>query len=124
MLHGIAKFILNRFQSTIGQHPRIGSRENLYLGAGKSPLRGIVNTVGEILLEKQATLDARGLMCPMPIVNLAKKLKEMKSGQVLELLADDVGAKEDVPAWCSRTGNELIGTEEEGKLLKFYIRIK
>ncbi len=78
----------------------------------------------EILLEKQATLDARGLMCPMPIVHLAKKVKEMKSGQVLELLADDVGAKEDVPAWCSRTGNQLVGTEEEGKLLRFYIRMK
>ena len=63
-------------------------------------------------------------MCPMPIVQLAKKVKEMKSGQVLELLADDVGAKEDVPAWSSRTGNQLIGTEEEGKLLKFYIKLK
>lgn len=77
-----------------------------------------------ILLEKNATLDARGLMCPMPIVKLAKKTKEMKTGQILELLADDVGAKEDVPAWCARTGNQLVGTEEEGKLLKFYIKMK
>jgi len=63
-------------------------------------------------------------MCPMPIVHLAKKVKEMQSGQILELLADDVGAKEDVPAWCSRTGNSLVSTEEDGKLLKFYIRMK
>jgi tRNA 2-thiouridine synthesizing protein A len=48
----------------------------------------------------------------------------MRSGQVLELLADDVGAKEDVPAWCSRTGHQLVGTEAEGKILKFYIRMK
>ncbi len=75
-------------------------------------------------MQKDATLDARGLMCPMPIVQLAKKAKELKSGQVLELLADDVGAKEDVPAWCSRTGNNLVGTEEEGKVFKFYIKIK
>lgn len=87
-------------------------------------MRGIVNTVGEILLDKNATLDARGLMCPMPIVNLARKVKEMKSGQILELLADDVGAKEDVPAWCSRTGHQLVSTEAEGKLLKFYIKMK
>ena len=87
-------------------------------------MRGIVNTVGEILLEKDATLDARGLMCPMPIVQLAKKVKEMKSGQILELLADDVGAKEDVPAWCSRTGNQLVGTEADGKLLRFYVKMK
>jgi tRNA 2-thiouridine synthesizing protein A len=75
-------------------------------------------------LQKDATLDAKGLMCPMPIVQLAKKVKEMKSGQVLELLSDDVGAKEDVPAWCSRTGHQLVGTEVEGKLLKFYIKLK
>lgn len=75
-------------------------------------------------MQKDMTLDAKGLMCPMPIVQLAKKVKEMKTGQVLELLADDVGAKEDVPAWCSRTGHTLVGTEEEGKVLRFYIRIK
>ncbi len=75
-------------------------------------------------MQKDSTLDAKGLMCPMPIVQLAKKVKEMKSGQVLELLADDVGAKEDVPAWCSRTGNQLVGTEIEGKILKFYIKAK
>jgi tRNA 2-thiouridine synthesizing protein A len=75
-------------------------------------------------VEKDATLDARGLMCPMPIVQLAKKVKELSSGQVLELLADDVGSKDDVPAWTSRTGHQLLGTEEDGKVFKFYIRIK
>jgi tRNA 2-thiouridine synthesizing protein A len=80
--------------------------------------------VERVGLQKDATLDAKGLMCPMPIVHLAKKVKEMKSGQILELLADDVGAKEDVPAWCSRTGHQLVGTEEEGKILKFYIKMK
>jgi len=75
-------------------------------------------------LQKDATLDAKGLMCPMPIVQLAKKVKEMKSGQILELLADDVGAKEDVPAWCSRTGHQLVGTEQEGNISRFYIKMK
>jgi len=87
-------------------------------------MHGNDNTVGVMSVEKDATLDARGLMCPMPIVQLAKKVKELKSGQVLELLADDIGAKEDVPAWCNRTGNQLVGHEEEGKLFRFYIRIK
>ena len=75
-------------------------------------------------MNKDATLDAQGLLCPMPIVQLAKKVKEMKSGQILELVADDIGAKEDVPAWCNRTGNQLVSTATEGKLLKFYIKIK
>ena len=75
-------------------------------------------------MDKDATLDALGQMCPMPIVMLAKKMKELRSGQVLELLADDIGAKEDVPAWCSRTGNQLVGMEQDGKLFRFYIRMK
>jgi len=77
-----------------------------------------------IAVEKDATLDTKGLMCPMPIVQLAKKVKEMRPGQVLELVADDVGAKEDVPAWCSRTGHQLVGSEQDGKILRFYIKVK
>jgi tRNA 2-thiouridine synthesizing protein A len=69
-------------------------------------------------------LDARGLECPMPIVELAKKMKELKEGEILELIADDVGAKEDVPAWCKRTGNELIEMTEENGILKFKIKKK
>lgn len=87
-------------------------------------MHGNDNTVGVVGLEKDATLDAKGLMCPMPIVQLAKKVKELKSGQVLELIADDVGAKEDVPAWCNRTGHQMVEQEEEGNVFRFYIRIK
>ncbi len=87
-------------------------------------MHGVDNTAGVKEMDKDATLDASGLMCPMPIVQLAKKVKELKSGQVLELLADDVGAKEDVPAWCNRTGHQLLTLEEDGKLIKFYIKMK
>ena len=87
-------------------------------------MHGNDNTVGAMSVEKDVTLDARGLMCPMPIVHLAKKVKEMSSGQVLELLADDIGSKDDIPAWTRRTGHQLLGMEEEGKVFKFYIKIK
>lgn len=73
-------------------------------------------------MEKDAILDCKGLSCPMPIVKLAQKMKEQQPGQVLELLADDVGAREDVPAWCNRTGNELLGMEEKGDVLIFHIK--
>ncbi|MCG7841557.1 MAG: sulfurtransferase TusA family protein [Methanomassiliicoccales archaeon] len=73
-------------------------------------------------MEKNDTLDAKGLMCPMPIVKLAKKMKEMPVGAVLELIADDVGSKEDVPAWCKRTGNEIVDQKDEGKVFYFYIK--
>ena len=67
-------------------------------------------------------LDAKGLMCPMPIVQLAKKFKTMKVGEEIELLATDVGSKADVPAWCQRTGNELVEAREEGGVLIYRIK--
>ncbi len=75
-------------------------------------------------MDKDESLDCKGLMCPMPIVKLAKKMKEMKVGQVLELVVDDPGSKEDVPAWCSRTGNELLEMKQEGKDFYFYVKKK
>ena len=66
-------------------------------------------------------LDCKGMMCPMPIVQITKKIKTMKPGQVLEVVADDVGAKEDVPAWANRTGNKLLGMREESGVLYFLI---
>jgi tRNA 2-thiouridine synthesizing protein A len=68
------------------------------------------------------TLDCIGLYCPMPIHNTANKLKELKAGQVLEVLADDEGIKEDMPAWCRVTGNEFLGIEEEKGQYKVYIK--
>lgn len=73
-------------------------------------------------MKADATLDCIGLYCPMPIAHTAKKLKELVGGQVLEILADDEGIKEDMPAWCRTTGNELLGIEEEAGEYKVYIK--
>lgn len=73
-------------------------------------------------MKADATLDCIGLYCPMPIYQTAKKLKELKTGQVLEILADDEGIKEDMPAWCRTTGNELLGIEEAAEGYKAYVK--
>lgn len=57
-------------------------------------------------------LDCKGEMCPMPVVELAKKVKTLEIGQEFEMVSDDVGSKEDVPAWCKRTGNQLLDVKE------------
>ena len=69
-----------------------------------------------------ATIDCLGLYCPMPIVKTAQKLKELKPGDVLEVIADDEGIKKDMPAWCKTTGNEFLGLKEEGGVFKVYVR--
>jgi len=64
-------------------------------------------------MKADQTLDCMGLYCPMPIVKTAEKFKQLKKGEVLEVVADDKGIKQDMPAWCEATGHEFLGTEEE-----------
>lgn len=73
-------------------------------------------------MEADQSLDCLGLYCPMPIVKTAQRMKELKAGQVLEVLSDDRGIKSDMPAWAKKTGNEFIGIEEDGDEIKVYVR--
>jgi tRNA 2-thiouridine synthesizing protein A len=68
------------------------------------------------------TVDYKGLFCPMPIVKVAKAIKEIEVGQVLEMLADDPGSEADMKAWTKQTGHELLEMQEEGGVFKFYVR--
>jgi tRNA 2-thiouridine synthesizing protein A len=67
-------------------------------------------------------VDALGQRCPMPIVNLRGQINETKIGQTVELVADDIGAKTDVPAFCKRAGQELVRTWDENGALHFLIK--
>jgi len=73
-------------------------------------------------MKADQTLDCIGLYCPMPIVKTAKKIKELKTGEVLEVIADDKGIKQDMPAWCQTTGHECLGIEESGGEIKVYVK--
>lgn len=64
-------------------------------------------------MQADATLNTLGLLCPIPIIKTARKFKEMRLGQVLEVLSDDEGIKADMPNWCKSTGNKFLGVEEE-----------
>lgn len=68
------------------------------------------------------TLDAKGLLCPMPIVKLARLVKEMAPNEVVLLEATDPGSIPDVTAWAKQTGNELITHQADGNTMRFWIR--
>ena len=68
------------------------------------------------------SLDCIGLYCPMPIVKTAEKIKELKTGEVLEVVSDDKGIRHDMPAWCDSTGHECLGMEGEDKEIKVYVK--
>lgn len=69
-----------------------------------------------------ATLDARGMLCPMPIVKSNKAIDPLQHGQVLEVLATDKGSCVDVPAWCSARRHTLLHTDTDGQVYRFYIK--
>ncbi len=67
-------------------------------------------------------LDCFGLLCPVPIIQTAKKIKEMKVAQVLEIVSTDEGIRADMPAWCKMSGQEFLGLEEEAGIFHVYVR--
>lgn len=69
-------------------------------------------------------VDARGQKCPMPVLMTAKAAKELTTGQLMRIDATDNGARSDIPAWASQTGNELVESSEDGGVLSFVIRKK
>ena len=73
-------------------------------------------------IQEDQTLDARELLCPMPVVKTAKAMKELGPGQVLKIVATDRGAITDLPAWAETTGNEMLAWHEEDDQLVFLIR--
>ncbi|PSN82936.1 response regulator SirA [Candidatus Marsarchaeota G2 archaeon ECH_B_SAG-G16] len=59
------------------------------------------------------TLDLRGLLCPMPVIETNKAIKQIPVGEVLEVLATDPASKSDFASWSKRTGNEILLVKEE-----------
>lgn len=64
--------------------------------------------IKEQKVEVASTVDAVGLLCPMPIAHLQLELEGLDSSQVVEVLADDSGFGEDVVHWCKETKNRLL----------------
>ncbi len=75
-------------------------------------------------MEFDLEIDARSLLCPLPVLKARKRLKSMAAGQVLRLVADDPAAIIDVPHFCAEQGYELAKVEEGPKGLRvYYIKI-
>ncbi len=73
-------------------------------------------------IKADVTTDIVYMMCPMHLLKLEEKMKELDKGQILEILTDYDGALEDIPGWCEKTGNEFLGIEETEHFYKFYIK--
>jgi tRNA 2-thiouridine synthesizing protein A len=67
-------------------------------------------------------LDAKGLNCPLPILKAKKALKDVPTGEVLQVLSTDPGSVADFEAFCRTTGNELLESKTEDGVFKFLIK--
>jgi tRNA 2-thiouridine synthesizing protein A len=56
-------------------------------------------------------LDCRGLLCPLPVIKLAKALPTVAIGDTVTVLADDPAAATDIPAWCRLRNQELVSAD-------------
>ncbi len=79
-----------------------------------------INMVDEIIANY--VLDVRGHSCPYPAIQTLKKLKEMKSGEVLKVIASDKGAKNDIPTVAKKQNSEILKLEEKEEEIVFYIK--
>lgn len=73
-------------------------------------------------MEHDLEIDALGLLCPLPVLRLRKRMQGLAPGQVVRLVADDPAAVIDVPHFCAEAGHELVSTQENGAQLVFTIR--
>ncbi|OOZ37543.1 sulfurtransferase TusA family protein [Solemya velesiana gill symbiont] len=59
------------------------------------------------------TLDARRLLCPMPVIRAQDRVNELQPGTILEVVCTDPGALNDIPAWCRINGHKVLETRSE-----------
>ena len=67
--------------------------------------------------EIKITVDAVGLLCPLPVLKLKKALKGCKEGEIVKLIASDPAASIDVLHFCNESGNIFVGDEVEKNIL-------
>ncbi|MFT3689981.1 sulfurtransferase TusA family protein [Paenirhodobacter sp.] len=73
-------------------------------------------------MEPLTRIDARGLLCPLPVLRLRKVLEGLDRGAVVELLATDGASWIDVPHFCAQAGHGLISAEDTGGVLRYVVR--
>ncbi|MGC9135431.1 sulfurtransferase TusA family protein [Caldivirga sp.] len=74
--------------------------------------------------ENEVIVDARGKVCPVPVLETAKAARLAKPGQVIKVIATDPAAKQDLVNWARVTNNELLSVEENNDAVVVRIRVK
>lgn len=68
-------------------------------------------------------LDARRLLCPMPVIRTQDKVNTLQPGDILQVTCTDPGALNDIPAWCRINGHKVIETKQSGDELIIMVEV-
>jgi len=68
------------------------------------------------------TLDVRGECCPYPLILTKKRVEQLKSGEILEIVADDPVAPQNIDAWTKKSGNKLLAVKQEDKIFRIFVK--
>lgn len=71
----------------------------------------------------EQTLDARNLLCPLPVIRTQNKVEEMKQGECLIIHCTDHGVINDIPAWCRINGHEILSIDEQEYEIVIRVRV-
>ncbi len=69
------------------------------------------------------TLDARNLLCPMPVIRTQNAAKALADGDTLKVICTDPGAMSDIPAWCRIHGHSVLDIQQSDKELVITIKV-
>ncbi|WP_296664446.1 sulfurtransferase TusA family protein [Demequina sp.] len=71
------------------------------------------------------TVDATGLLCPLPIIELARAARDLAPGTEISVVCTDLAARTDVPAWARMTGHEFVGEKKtDGGAVALTVRLR
>jgi tRNA 2-thiouridine synthesizing protein A len=68
-------------------------------------------------------VDARNLLCPMPVVRTQQAVASLEAGDIIEVCATDPGALHDIPAWCRIHGHEVLATRQEDVEVRITVKV-
>ena len=68
-------------------------------------------------------LDARRLLCPLPVIRTQNRVQDMSPGDTLEITCTDPGALYDIPAWCRMYGHQVLSQAQQGGEIVITVRV-
>ena len=76
------------------------------------------------MIEAEHALDAKGLLCPEPLMLVRQKIRELAPGEILHIFATDPSTQRDFQNFCRFMGHEMLDSEMEDDVLQFWIKKK